>query len=128
MERTASAAVSGHETQATFTVSQPYGRVGQWDDLWTRNYTVTVNPCDGTFEGTGRLYDNVGAFYADETIIGRFTETSVSLTATRQSDGVMYSLADAPFGGAMTLGTTIPQVNPPVEMKVTTPEFSGFKN
>ena len=36
---------------ATFTVTQPAGAVNQWDNLWTHDYKVTVNPCDGTFDG-----------------------------------------------------------------------------
>ena len=38
---------------ATFSVLQPRNSVGQYNDVWTHNYTVTINPCDNTFRGTG---------------------------------------------------------------------------
>ena len=43
------------EQEATFTVTQPAGRTDQWDDVFTHDFKVTVNPCDNTFEGTGRI-------------------------------------------------------------------------
>jgi hypothetical protein len=123
---TASADVARYQTQtATFTVTQPYGQVGQWQNVWTHDYTVTVNPCDGTFEGTGKLYDNVDAYTASERITGTFAKTSVSLEAKRQSDNFVYKLADASFGGAVTLATTTPSVAWDVEMKVTDPIFTN---
>ena len=40
---------------ATFTATTPYGQVGQWEQVWTREYTVTVEP-SRTFTGTGKIY------------------------------------------------------------------------
>jgi hypothetical protein len=129
----ASADVARYQTQApaTFTVTQPYGAVGQWLNLWTHDYTVTVNPCDGSFAGAGVQGNNVGdpETYT-ETITGTFGPASVSFTAVR-SDGVFWTLTDAPFGGAVTLATVTPAVTWPVEMKVTAPVFtptSDYKN
>lgn len=130
---TASAGVERYQTQtATFTVTQPAGAVGQWDNLWTHDYTVTVNPCDGTFTGTGKVYghDQNGSYSANETIRGTFGGEKVSLTATR-SDGLVYSLANAPFGGAVTIATLNQVVPWVIEMKVTKPVItstSNFKN
>ena len=50
-----SADVQRYQTQtATFTVTQPANEYNQWNNLWTHDFTVTINPCDGTFTGTGR--------------------------------------------------------------------------
>ena len=39
-------------TTATFTATQPANGYHQWLNLWTHDYTVTVQP-DGSFAGTG---------------------------------------------------------------------------
>src|SRR5436190_16975409 len=53
---TASADVPRYQSQtATFTRDSSAGAVGQWDNVWTHDYKVTVNPCDGTFTGTGKV-------------------------------------------------------------------------
>src|SRR3954447_16501280 len=86
----ASAGVERYQTQtATFTVTQPAGQVGQWLNLWTHDYKVTVNPCNGTFMGTGNVYgaDQNGSYSAAETVSGSFAKDSVSLTAIRTTDG-----------------------------------------
>ena len=51
----ASADVARYQSEtATFTMVQPAGMcIGQFDNVWTHNYTVKVNPCDSTFSGTG---------------------------------------------------------------------------
>ena len=47
-----SADVQRYQTQtATFTAIQPANEYSQWSHLWTRDFTVTTNPCDGTFSG-----------------------------------------------------------------------------
>jgi hypothetical protein len=128
---TASADVPRYQTQtSTFTVTQPYGQVGQWNDVWTHNYTVT-SQCDGTFAGTGVQLDNQGHQADTETITGTFGPNhSVTFTAMR-NDGVSWTLTNAPTdGNAVTLATTNPAVGWPVEMKVSTPvtTTSDFKN
>jgi|SRR4051794_18776238 hypothetical protein len=40
-------------TTAKFTVTQPYGQVGNCDALWTQGYDLTVSP-NSTFTGTWR--------------------------------------------------------------------------
>jgi hypothetical protein len=126
---TASADVPRYQTQtATFTVTQPYGVVGQWTNVWTHDYMVMVNPCDGTFAGTGGLSNNVDSFSDNEKIEGTFTKTSVSLKATRTSDNFVYELAAASFGGAVSLATTNPSVAWDVEMTVTNPVFTNKSN
>ena len=129
----ASAGVARYQSQtATFTVSQPAGQVGQWDNVWTHNYNVTVNPCDGTFTGTGNVSgaDQNGPYSANETIRGTFAKGSVNLTATR-TDGLEYTLDNAQFGGPVTIATLNQVVPWTIEMKVTNPIFtntSSFKN
>jgi hypothetical protein len=130
----ASAGVSRYQTQtAKFTVTQPAGAVGQWDNLWTHDYEVTVNPCDGTFTGTGHQFghDQNGPYESDERITGTFAKDSVSFTATRSKDGLVTKLVNAPFGGAVTVATLNVVVPWTIEMKVSNPVFantSNFKN
>ena len=129
----ASAGVARYQSQtATFTVTQPAGQVGQWDNVWTHNYNVTVNPCDGTFTGTGHVsgHDQNGPYGADETISGSFAKDSVNLTATR-TDGLEYKLDNAHFGDAVTIARLKQVVPWTIEMKVTNAIFtnkSNFKN
>jgi hypothetical protein len=110
------------KTTATFTVTQPAGQVGQWDNVWTHNYTVTVNP-DGTFTGTGHMFgqDQNGPYEADETISGTLANDMVTLTATRTTDGLTYTLVNAPFGDTVTIATLNVVVPWLIEMKVTNP-------
>jgi hypothetical protein len=135
----ASADVARYQVQtATFTAVQPAGVFSQFDNVWTHSLTVTTNPCDGTFSGTGfqngadqstTLVDqpvNVsGTFNADGT---------VTLSETRPSDGVSWTLTNAVTdNNTVNLGTlTFP--NDPgylLEFKVSAPTFTDsthFKN
>jgi hypothetical protein len=128
MAMTAKADVPRYQTQtAEFTVTQPYGVVGQWQNLWTHNFTVTVNPCDGTFTGTAKQYDPAGAFYADETVTGSFSGGKINLTTTRIVEPVVWTLTGAPMdAGTTTLATTDPVVPWAVEMKVSQPQFTDL--
>ena len=129
----ASASVARYQTQtATFTITQPAGQVGQWNNLWTHTITVTTNPCDGTFTGTGveSGQDQGGSKTFNETVTGKFGNGTVSLTATRD-DGVVFSLANAPTDGTVTLATSSPVVPQVLEFKATPPTFtntSDYKN
>lgn len=119
----ASADVARYQTSdATFTLTQPAGQVGQWGNVWTHSIKVRVNPCDSTFTGTGSEsgQDQNGARTFNETVTGKFGNGTVSLTATRD-DGVVFSLANAPTDGTVTLATSIPQVPQVLEFKVTSP-------
>jgi hypothetical protein len=52
-------------------------------------YTVTLNPCDGTFSGTGGgFYGLTGAEYVTESISGSYTAGSLTLNATY--DGTVF--------------------------------------
>jgi hypothetical protein len=127
---TASADVARYQTQqATFTVTQPLGQVGQWQNLWTHHLTVTLNPCDNTFTGTGLQYDNNNNQAYTENVTGSFnSDGTINLTATR-NDGVAWSLANAPTdNSSVTLATTDPVVPWNVEMKVMQPQFTNLSN
>jgi hypothetical protein len=138
---TASADVARYQTQtATFTATTPYGQVGQWEHVWTRDYTVTINPCgsnDGTFTGTGVVRRDNGDFFANETITGTFNaDKTVSFTAAYSNvpgeNDFSYTLDNAPADGttATNPSTTTPSINFNMETKVTTPKFttSTYKN
>ena len=61
----ASAGVERYQTQSmTITAVQPEGAVGQWGNVWTHTYNVTLNPCDGSFSGIGSLSGTSNGFYS----------------------------------------------------------------
>src|SRR4051794_15338838 len=80
---------------ATFTVTEPANAEHQFTNVWTHNYTVTINPENNTFSGVGEItgsdangtYDaQVQHDGADESIVGTFGDaagTSVSYVSTR---------------------------------------------
>ena len=104
--------VARYQTQSmTITAVQPENAVGQWTNVWTHTYNVTLNPCDGSFSGVGSQKGTIDtADNATETIKGHLDRDAVSLTATR-SDDVVYSLSKAPLDGSTaTLATSTPVV------------------
>src|SRR3954471_14901402 len=87
-------------TTATFTATQPANGYHQWDNLWTHDYTVIVQP-DGSFVGTGVVngHDSLTTFNNEpQSITGSFDadKTHVSFDAIRTNDGVEYALVNAP--------------------------------
>ena len=129
----ASAGVERYQTQSmTITAVQPEGAVGQWQNVWTHTYTVELNPCDGSFSGTGSLSGTInGPISGTETITGHVVGNNVSFTARRDSDGVVYSLANAPLDNAtVTLATSTPVVPWDLEFKVskTISASSNYRN
>jgi hypothetical protein len=129
---TSSADVARYQTQtATFTAVQPYGTTGQFDTKWTHNFTVTVNPCDGTFTGAGEQLYPDGTHYLNETVTGSFSGGKVNLSVSRE-DAVNWSLTDALTDNtSVSLATTDPIVKWPVEFKVSQPNFTDkthYKN
>lgn len=130
----ASADVARYQTQSmTITAVQPEGAVGQFNNVWTHTYNVTLNPCDNTFSGTGTMEGTLnGPVVGTETINGHLDpNNAVSYTASRSFDNVVYSLANAPLDGTtVTLATSTPVVPFVLEFKVstTTTPTSNFKN
>ena len=80
-------AVDRYQTQSmTITAVQPEGAVGQWDNVWTHTYNVTLNPCDGSFSGTGTLSGTTdGTSPAPRRSRAQLDGNNVSFTATRPS-------------------------------------------
>ena len=78
----------------TITAVQPKDQIGQFDDVWTHTYNVTVNPCDGSFTGTGTVVGtDQWPSVCTETITGQLNgDGTISFTATRPGDGDVYSL------------------------------------
>lgn len=97
--------VAGTPGAATFTAIQPKDFYGQWTDIWTHNYTVTVQP-DGSFSGTGNQFGSgLGDNPVDaETLAGTFFDTDnngkydhVTYTIHRASDNASWTLTNAPM-------------------------------
>ena len=98
----ASAGVERYQMQTmTITALQPENEYKQWTNVWTHTYTVTLNPCDGSFTGTGSVSGTLGGFLSDETISGKFVGDDISFMATRKSDGVKYEL-NGPISDTLT--------------------------
>ena len=128
----ASAGVSRYQMQSmTITAVQPEGAVGQWSNVWTHTYNVTLNPCDGSFSGDGSMVGTMnGPYNSPEKIAGHLDGNAVSFTATR-SDGVQYSLLNAPLDNStVTLASSTPMVPWALEFKVGTTmgSSSNYKN
>ena len=137
-----SADVQRYQSQtATFTVTQPAGAEHQWDNLWTHDFTVSVNPCDGTFSGTGSVsgHDQNGTYaqqvphdagVADETITGSFGDNgSVTFTAKR-TDGLVFSGVNV-NDATVTIGSLNVQSPWVLELMATKPVItntSTYKN
>ena len=128
----ASAGVERYQEQTmTITAVQPEGAVGQFNNVWTHTYNVTLNPCDGSFQGVGSVEGTNDPFEDTETITGHLVGDAVSFTATRNSDHLEYSLTEAPLDGTtVTLATSLPEVAWVLEFKVdaTTTATTEFKN
>lgn len=116
---------------ATFSVFQPAGEVGQWANVWRHDYTVTVQPT-GTFVGTGKVYDQNGAFSFDEDITGSFGGVNnglVTFTSGRSPFNFVdsYSVENVPTdatskdAGTISFATSSPAVSWVLEVRVTTP-------
>src|SRR5262249_1992872 len=116
---TASTDVSPYQSQATFTVTTPYTQAGQWNEVWTHDYTVTVDPADGSFAGIGIQYDDNMEQTDTETITGTFAPGSVTFAVRRGDDGISWTVTDATYGGGGKPADAQPGA--PIEMKGTKP-------
>ena len=110
---------------ATFTATQPYGMIDQWDNLWTHNYTVTINPETGTFAGVGEVSGPGGVDAFPEEVTGTInTDGTVSYTATRtvNLDVTSYTMTNGVTDGITeNHPTTNPTVSWEIDMKLSTP-------
>jgi hypothetical protein len=94
----AAAKVQRNQMQTmTFTATQPKDVYGQWQDVWTHTYSVTLNPCDGSFVGGGTAVGTGVPFYTTEAITGNFDGATLNYTATYiapgSDTGVKYALS-----------------------------------
>ncbi len=88
----ASAGVERYQMQTmTITAVQPEDEYGQWTNVWTHTYNITLNPCDGSFSGVGSQVGTLGGAYGTETVTGQLDGNTVSFTATR-SDGITWAM------------------------------------
>jgi hypothetical protein len=99
----ASASVERYQTQSmTITAVQPKDVYGQWNDVWTHTYNVTLNPCDNSFSGVGTLSGTLnGLVPGTETITGHLVGGIIDFSATRSSDSVRYAVS-GPISSTLT--------------------------
>ncbi len=94
------AGVERHQMQTmTITAVQPEDTYHQWDNVWTHTYNVTLNPCDGSFSGTGSQVGDINGSYGTQTVKGSLDGDTISLAATR-SDGITWTMA-GPIGDTL---------------------------
>jgi len=119
----ASADVARYQSQtATFTTTQPAGAFSQFDNVWTHNYKVTINPCDNTFSGTGveTGQDQNGSKTFNETVTGTFNADGTTSLVNTRDDGVVWSLTNAKTDDSVTLAQLLAPAGPSLlEFKVT---------
>ncbi len=121
------------KTTATFRATQPANGYHQWDNVWTHDYTVTVEP-GGSFAGTGLQNghdDSVTMVDWAETIKGQFldndndgTSDHVTYAVTRTNDGAKWTLTNAPTDGTSLTNAVILDAN---GNAVQTPDYVEFK-
>jgi hypothetical protein len=116
----ASASVERYqEGTLTIIAVQPEGAVGQWQNVWTHTYDVLLNPCDGSFAGTGEFSGTINGFYDTETITGQLDGDTVSFTAVYDNHPISYTLSGAPLDSTtVTLATSLPVVDFDLEFTV----------
>jgi hypothetical protein len=124
----ASASVDRYQEQtATFTVLQPKDTVGQFTNVWRHEFKVTVNPCDGTFEGKAPTYDNGASTPTwTENVTGSFGNGTVSFTTDPIGGGATFKVTNAPFGTEVPVVTTWTANE--VTMKASAPTFTNTSN
>jgi hypothetical protein len=120
-------------TTAKFTATQPANAYHQWDNVWTHDYTVTVQP-SGSFAGTGLQNghdDSVTMVNWAETITGEFldndhdgTRDHVTYTVHRLNDNASWSLTNAPMDNTTLTNAVIMDANGNV---IHTPDYVEFK-
>jgi hypothetical protein len=91
---------------------------------------MTLNPCDGTYTGTGMGYDPSMNPWAPETIAsGSYANGEISFTAVG-ARGFSWTLTNAPTDGTTVLASTNPAVSWPVHARVTLQSVttSDYKN
>ena len=112
---------------ATFTVTQPKDTVGQFSNVWRHEFTVTVNPCDGTFTGTAPTYDNGASTPTwTENVTGSFGNGTVSFTTDPIGGGATFQVTNAPFNTEVPVVTT--WTANAVTMIASTPTFTNTSN
>jgi len=126
--------VTSSTTTATFNAIEPAGAYDQWDNVWTHDYTVTVNT-DGTFTGTGVVNGDDGTnklVNEPETVFGQFTDSEddaddvsdhVTFTGTRNS--VSYTLTNSLGTGQIETAKMSIETPEPIKFKVSMPEFTA---
>jgi hypothetical protein len=119
-----------YQTQtATFSVLQPRNEVGQYNDVWTHNYKITINQCDNTFSGTGDVTaNNAGPVVWTESITGSFGDGTVSFD-TVPNAGATFDVQNAPYGVSVIADS--PWTQNIIEMTASKPVTTGtsdYKN
>jgi hypothetical protein len=106
----------------TFDVTEPYGAVDQWENVWTHRYTITLDNQTHTFTGTGVPQFGPGGVTegTGETITGSLGDHSISYVATRTYDGRTWTLTNAPYNTEV-LAVTNPPVSWDIDVKITEP-------
>ena len=90
------------KTAATFTTWQPAGQVGQWDNVFRTDMSVTLGTDEHTFGGTAKVLgtDPNGTLDYSVEVDGKFSDDYTHVTYTvhpRELDGLSGFVTDAPM-------------------------------
>jgi hypothetical protein len=129
----ASANVERHQTtDVKFTVNQPKDSTGQFSNVWRHEFKVTVNPCDGTFEGTAPTYDNGASTPTwTETVTGSFGKGTVSFATSPIGGGATFKVTDAPMDNSLIRNVETTWTANEIEFRIspkTIADSSDWKN
>lgn len=124
------------KTAATFTTWQPAGQVGQWDNVFRTDMSVTLGTDQHTFAGTAKVLgtDPNGTLDYSVAVDGKFSDDYTRVTYTvhpRELDGlsgfVTDALMDAPSKDAGTVSfakVDDPSVDWALEVRHSAPMFT----
>jgi len=95
------------EQKLTIIAVQPAGEGG----VWTHTYNVTLNPCDGSFKGTGSQVGTTTGLYPYATTITGVTDGETITFTAERADGLSFGLSNAVLDGTtVSLATSNPVV------------------
>jgi hypothetical protein len=123
----ASASVDRYQTQtATLHVIQPKDTVGQYDDVWKRDFKITINPCNNTFTGTDHATGSNSDIAWDEDVTGSIGDGTISFNLTPTTPGYTFQASNLPYDVSTPVSTN--WTNNEVTMIASKPVITSTSN
>jgi hypothetical protein len=116
-------------TSATFHLYNPKDQTGQWSDVWAHDFNISVAP-GGSFTGTGTEHSLDNNISVGVTVVGQIEAGNrISFIVKQVGSDTSQIVTNAPTDatskddGTISLSTTNPPVDWPVEARITAPQF-----